>query len=174
MPPDPNPKASERKYCKMCNKSINKRSRYCRTCNQQKIMEKRYPVEKRALRKCQECGARISYQSVKGKGRCRECYFQWRKDTSKKSGYKSKLSRLTDRQNPGTGYYDASGDYHFADDQVGKNGRFTVASAWASLRLSWRGYRAAMGEDHSKMNLYAGRIQYFARILRLDVPDFGI
>lgn len=112
---------------------------------------------------CIECAGPISYKSASCRGRCRECYFQCRRTriTSRRSAF---------RENPGTCYVDENGEVRFAEERVG---RFTVGSAWSSLRKCWMGLRIARNSfDEGKALKFASRIQYLQSILGLTVTEF--
>lgn len=153
----------------MCEIPIDRRSQLCRRCNAYKTADKRFPLEKRLLRLCRDCGCKISHQSARGKARCRTCYNRFRSDSCNSSCYNEKIQ--VDRPNNGSWYEDKDGNRHLAYEEPLPG--FSVAAAWASLRRCWKGYRIALAsEDGEKKVLYAGRIFFLCRLLNLEPPRF--
>jgi hypothetical protein len=157
------------KVCKDCGIAVDGRSRRCRTCNQLHLMEKRHPLEKRPNLRCTRCGTDVSYQSAHGRGRCRSCYFEYRR-----AGGSSRPVRSADRFNSGTSYEDGDGntfqsDYILYDDEQGP---FTVAHAWACLRKCWKGLRIANSNgDEVEVARYYAHIQRLRGALGLATSD---
>lgn len=146
----------------------------CRRCNAYRTARRRFPLERRAIRICKDCGCAVSHQSVRGKYRCRACYNQYRKGTSNssRSANSTKRRRLVDRLNCGSFYCDdKDGNGHWAYEEIGHG--LTVAAAWASLRKCWRGYRIASGNfDEDGKKMYAERIVFLCRMLKIKSPRF--
>ena len=152
--------------CTSCGTAIDRRSKRCRKCNQKRLMAKRFPVEKRRQRICKDCGGVVSYQSLRGEGRCRFCYH-----ASRRMPFLHKDRRLADRPFSGTSYTDKDGQIHFAEESL--NEYFTVPAAWACLRKCWKGYKIAKSHgSYDEMTKYAGRIFAFQMLLNIPLCDF--
>ncbi len=151
--------------CRLCGTPVDRRSKVCRRCHLIVVGLHRFPAYRRPRLACRDCGSQISYRSFYGRGRCRDCYHQHRRDNPK-----PKRSALRDLA--GTCYEDHDGNVRYADDQLNEN--FTAASAWASLRRCWKAVKIAKNNgDEEAVNKYFRLIRYFAKILNLEEPDFS-
>jgi hypothetical protein len=158
------------KVCDGCGVAIDRRSKRCRTCNQLRLMKRRYPLEKRPNLSCIDCGTTISYQSAYGRGRCRDCYFEYRRTANSSR----RAVRSADRFNSGTSYEDQEGNSVSSSDILYEDelGPFTVAHAWACLRKCWKGLKIAKSkEDSEGVARYYGRIQRLRALLNIATSD---
>ena len=144
---------------------------------------KRFPPEKRGFKSCRDCGTGISRRRrlainssnqyyYYSKGRCRACYFQFRK-RAKNTEYdiEQKMKKSVDRPRAGTTYTDTYGNEHWAYEEIGAG--FTVAGAWASLRKCWKAYGIASGNfDEDGKRIYARRIVLLCGLLKKHPPRF--
>ena len=157
------------RICKDCGIEVDRRSKRCRTCNQLQLMKRRYPLAKRPILSCVECGTDVSYQSAHGLGRCRNCYSE-----DRRNGRSSKPVRSIDRFNSGTSYQDQDDNTLHSDDNLydDERGPFTVAHAWACLRKCWKGLKIANsnGDDEEVARYYA-HIQRMRAALNLATND---
>ena len=122
---------SKNRVCIDCDIAVDKRSKRCRVCNQLHLINKRYPLYRRPNLSCIDCGTTISYQSgAHGKGRCRNCYFEYRRSRAWPMSFKP--MRPADRLNNGTFYENKDGNLVYAQDILIENQQglaFTVAHA---------------------------------------------
>ena len=118
------------RFCKDCGVSVDSRSRRCSACHLFRVMNQRYPPEKRPRLTCVCCGCLISYRGAKGFGRCRGCYLSDRRNATPRA------KRSADRPFSGTAYHDLDGNARYADDAI--NGWSSLASSWGALRRCWK------------------------------------
>jgi hypothetical protein len=148
----------------------------------------RFPYEKRLSKRCIDCGGKRSRPSTLGRGRCRGCYFQYRRIKSKTKltdawnnepyfchhsiAARRRKTRAVDR--PGVWNYlypDRYGVGHHADEELLQG--LTAAAAWSCLRKCWKGYKIAAGKlDEDLKVVYARRIINLCRLLDIDEPEF--
>ena len=152
--------------CIDCNLPIDRRSKRCRECHIRLITKKRYV--RRRLVTCSNCGAILANQSRARRmtdPRCQTCY-----NINRIQNPRPK--RSVDRPIPGTCYVDEAGSIRWATEYLG-DGTLTVASAWASLRRCWKGFKIAKSQgDHGRMAEYARAIQKLQSILNISRTDF--
>ena len=156
------------RVCRDCGLTIDRRSKRCRICNQLHLMRRRYPLERRLDLSCKDCGERISYQSAHGRGRCRNCYFEYMRPNI----FARKTIRSADRPNTGTFYIDRNGNSVWSGNILmyqNERGPFKVAHAWACLRRCWKGLKIAKNKGNYDMVLrYLGVIQQMRALLNLE------
>lgn len=101
-------------WCKTCRKAIDKRSIRCRTCHQRQLMSRRYPLHKRPRLECVDCGCPISHKSYHGHGRCRNCYFDFKRLVGKPK--RSLCSSASPSSSIETCYEDKDGCLRYASE----------------------------------------------------------
>lgn len=154
------------KRCIDCQVSIDPRSKRCRTCHQRYLTMRRFPLHKRLILQCTDCGTPVSHYSVKhGKGRCRSCYNLYRVRFPS-------LKRSVDRPLSNSCYTDADGNIRWSFEYF-EDGTMTVAAGWACLRRSWKAFKIAKNRaDYLKMTEYAKAIRKLQLMLNISRTDF--
>ena len=154
------------KWCKNCRVAIDRRSTRCRSCHRQKMMARRFPIDRYDPRRCRNCNARTSRRRTRSvTGLCRACY--------QEQGRIIRPKRAVNRKNPGGGYEAVDGLLCYANEPLLGNEDVTVAAAWACLRKNWRAFKIAKAQgEEARMRKYASRIQQIAILLRILPPEF--